>query len=207
MRRTQTNSGGTGTLYSQSITPEHATGFPSRMLRVAALLFVVAVATSIASQPRDARAASCHLTLCSAEHWGYGMTAIFHTEGFVIAANWNFTSSTTFFAYPQNPTTNVTSHTHQTWSSNWWPNGTWLNGQWTKTNSGSSGPLVSYLGIGYDYDPDFNIWTDSWFSAWSLLTAWERTSASLYPADGASGAWNNVRNECKKLTPTGAVGC
>lgn len=29
----------------------------------------------------------------------------------------------------------------------------------------------------------------------------------LYPAGGAGGAFNNTRNECKKLTPTGAVGC
>lgn len=163
----------------------------------------------ILGDARTARAERCNLTLCTASHWGYNMTALFIVDGFPVAASWNFTSQTTFYAYPQNPTTLINSHAHRAWTSAWWPDGTWTVAQSTYTLDGASGPLRTYLGIGFDYSSgDFDRWTSTWgLNAWTLLTAIERTSAGLYPAGGAGGGFNHTRNECKKLTPTGAVGC
>jgi hypothetical protein len=175
----------------------------------AAIAFTAVVGAFVARDAEKAEADSCNLTLCTASHWGYSMTAIFLVDGFPVSANWNFTSQTTFWAYAQNPTTAVNSHAHEVWTSNWWPSGTWSVAQSTYTQDGSGGPLATFLGIGFDYHPQFDIWTSTWYSpnVWTLLTAIEHTTAGLWPADGAGGSYNNTRNECKKLTPTGAVGC
>lgn len=176
---------------------------------LAVMAFAVAWALVANGEPRSAKADSCNLSLCTASHWGYNMTAIFFVDGYLISANWNFTSDTTFFAYNQNPTSLINSHSHRVWTSNWWPQGTWSIAQATYARDGSGGPIVTYLGQGFDYSPQFDVWTSVWFNpnVWTLLTAREYTSAGLYPAGGAGGAWNHTRNECKKLTPTGAVGC
>lgn len=176
---------------------------------VALLVGLVGLLAEMMSDLKSAHADSCNLTLCTASHWGYNMTAIFIVDGFPVAANWNFTSETTFYAYPQNPTTLVNSHAHRVWTSAWWPNGTWLVAQSTYTLDGAGGPLKTYLGMGPDYSSgDFDRWTSVWgLNTWTLLTAIERATAGLYPAGGAGGAFNHTRDECKKLTPTGAVGC
>lgn len=180
---------------------------PRSAVVVGVVLAVVLIFCGIGQQ-KSAKADSCSITECAARHWGYNMTAMFVVAGFLFAANWNFTSETGFFAYPQNPTSLVISHAHEVWTSNWWPAGTWSVNEATLTRDGQNGQMRTYLGKGADYNPEFDFRNSVWLGGiWTTLTAWEYASAALYPADGASGAFNNTRHQCKKLTPTGAVGC
>lgn len=161
----------------------------------------------------------CHTpNACTAHFYGYGMWASFSVEGFPIYAQWNFTSTTSYQAWPQSGhATEIYHVNHSLYTTASWPSGTWNRSQWTTWSGLQLWKIPSQQSYSAAIGP--NAWAPSEFSH-SLSgyispvlvfdnEAKTNARASFYPAGGASSASNNVRDQCKKLTVNGAVaiGC
>jgi hypothetical protein len=194
------------------------------MPALALVLAITMVAALFATSDRALAAYACQPPSqggsgpCISHFYGTNMAAVFYVEGYYIAVEWNFDSQTNFYAYPQSGNaTNGVWMQHAIWTTYTYPANVWTASQTTRMDGllynvigcNSSPCNVAWLALGPNYRQGgyFDYQKASSISAWTDNVATSRALAGIYPNGGASGAWNNTRDQCKDLTVNGATSC
>lgn len=165
----------------------------------------------------DAGQGPCYATMSTSR------TSTFLVEGiWWSTVNWSTYSYTAFYAYAQSGhSAEALAQYSQSWTQSPWPSGTWdvanhqtLEGERFDWYWCSMSPCVvaSSPDPGYNQESgDFNYVSSASYYPYDPYVdefAEAKEFSGVYPAEGATFAYNNIYNDCRYLTPSGAQsGC